>query len=365
MGSLKRKLCRELLLKELELKLAVVRYLVALLATYDTDTSQDKINEGFSDFLDEIEKIFEETQGTKVSKGESRSADEFLENLRGVVADLLRKSHQVSSYREIRAKIDASNPLLFMPEMGRAIVAEHIQKTEFTPFEVSFILEPGYYRATDTHKEETVGLHFTGTPFSLISGMGKERSEECVRGTLRHEQKHNLLDGASSIQRKGASFEEIKKGVTAGSVEHMRAKEFLDGLRGEIVAASEQAERTWISGSRDDFDALRTAGREASKMIVFLAEERFKAEGMQDGEKWREELLRVENEIRDRFRGIAGHMKESLGVARELGGRATEDVHILFILLRPSQYRHILSYLECRYGEEKVREILEKMQVAK
>lgn len=280
----------------------------------------------------------------------------------------------MSSYRDIRAKIDTLNPLIFMPEIGRAIVAEHIQKMELTPFEISFILEPSYYRATDTYKEETVGLHFPGTPFSLISGVGKERSEEYVRGTLRHEQKHNLLDGASSIKRRGASLEEVKKGVSAESIKRLKAKEFLDDLWGEIIAASEQAERDWKSGGENDFDALRTAGREVSKMLAFLVEERSKEWSEEDSKDWKSSLmriekdialLRIENDIRDKFCRIAGYMKKSLGVAREISEKATREVHVLFVLLRPSKYRHILSYLECRYGEEKVSEILGRMQVAK
>lgn len=385
---------KEGLLGELEKKLEAIQDLCALIDSYGPDTPCDKITGDFCGYLlFKIERQFREAKRIKILEKKSRKIDviiaefpmgarelqkqnarqkrvkeeldvlrksdngQFLEHLRGVVLDLLHKNTRVSTYRNVP---DALKQAIAASKL--AIAPEHIQKTEFTSFGVAFILEPAYYRKIDTHKEETVGQHFTGTPFSLVSGAENTRSEEDVRGTLRHEQKHNLLDGVSNIHKSSMPLAEVKKSVAARNVKRLEAKKLLDNLHEEIIAASEQAEKAWKSGSDDDFYALRTAGREASKMLAFLTEERLKV-GNKDNKEWKSALMRIENDIRDKFRRIAGHMKASLAVAREIGEKATQDVHVLFVLLRPSQYRHILSYLEYKYGKEKVREHLAKIQV--
>lgn len=82
MGSLIRRLRRDLFLAELEQKRAVVQLLIAMIASHGPDTSQDTITAGFRNYLEEVEGFFEEARRMKTLEEE-----QFLENLRGVVAD--------------------------------------------------------------------------------------------------------------------------------------------------------------------------------------------------------------------------------------------------------------------------------------
>lgn len=398
MGASKWQLRKEGFFRELEKKLLAMQDLSVLIDSYSPDTPCDKIKGDFIGYLfSGIEWQFSEARRIRILEEQTKKVEtvildiqqgvkwrrkkklrkwearqkridkeldalkksnigQFLEHLQNIIHNLTWKSERVSCYRNTQSELDA---LKRSTRIKLDIAPENIQKTEFTVFGVMFILDPTHYRKIDTHKEETVGQHFSDSPFSLVSGTENGRSEEDVRGTIRHEHKHNILDGVPGFKTTHFPLERVKKCVAESNMKGINARKLLDNLREEIIAASEQAERVWEAGGDNDFWALRTAGRETAKMLEFLTEEQKKT----SDKEWKGALDRVYRDIYREFHRIARYMKTALGVAREIGEPAREEAHLLFVLLRPSQYRHILSYLEYKYGKEKVREHLAKIQV--
>ncbi len=214
------------------------------------------------------------------------------------------------------------------------------------------------YGDTSSHQvfQDAAGFHYAGTPISLTSFERETVSQE----VMKHEQVHAFLDGslvfspspAESLAHQLAIIDERKD-----------TKEEKDGCRADLLAKVQVWEI--VNASKEELLAemrgMEGLGFRAEELGSTTGErslfERAVAVSSTAGE-WMEKvayLLRRNQEtqkmqaLKSSYVSVIQEMESALVCGGLIGTEAVSDVHALFLLLEPSQYKFIGPFLEKKY----------------
>lgn len=289
----------------------------------------------------------------------------FLLNMEYVIRGLQRKNNEVEALRD--------QPVRTLDELNlynyhKTIIPEDIVRIKRTPFELSVVLKPKSYQRVRGQDDDSIGVHFNNSPFSLI------RDGQEIETTMRHESIHNALDQAAGIRyysrsrlkgladhhRRSTSDEE-KKAAEASLLQY-RPVSLLNQMHNEMLAELENWERhpwnrdrskiLWIDRNRPRtfaFHAERysTAGRDAMEVVAAFESA---AKHCQDPAQ-RRQLMETSRQFQRVFTDAVEYMRSAMRTARSSGDEAVDRLHALLFVLPPSRYRHLARYLKFKYGD--------------
>jgi len=310
---------------------------------------------------------------------------EFLRQFEDIIKSLTKKNKYIKETTEDKAVADF---IALKYNRKQGIDVDDVGEVSFGPFDI--ILN---FKKPD--KEKMAGRYFSGTPFIAIYEADKFKGPYGLYEkeiTIRHEKIHNILDSVGvSRALFGRSFDRFKQQLDERQIlkeqwaplpiiensEKMLRKikpfHFIDEQYGEIIAAIEAARGTGfkrfspeeklayaiygrpkkekISPEKEFYQttsAFATAGGSIIKISKYLKEKADKT----DDDQMKKFLLELKKNTEQSFVKMVESIKDADEVSRLLGQEAREKVDTLFLILRPTQYRHIRGYLEHVYGKE-------------
>ncbi len=265
------------------------------------------------------------------------------------------------------------------------------------PFDLTVTMTAAGYEQT-TDEKDSYGRY---TPGGVI--LIKQRNQKEQDITLRHEQVHSLLEGAPGVidyspqlplaglrsqyrlieqystneafaEQKERFFERVERlnadsmvnalqgEVLAflGSVDHHQLLQRLDGIYAKsyvhYMAGGGRAKMSsWkLTLFKEYAKLFATAGNNVGEVFIELddlaQEVKFPAA--------QKKLFTVQKEVQEKFTAMIEQIAVGLRVAEKIGGEASDVVDGALHILRPTQYHHLRSLLEHRYGAEQVQAIL-------
>lgn len=281
----------------------------------------------------------------------------FWHNLRSVVDAMRRK------YRLLAAHPSTSDLLRAMGKSEPNISPSDVLEVRRTPFEASIIVTPENLIRLRPDPN-VAGLHYQGTPFSIIRQGPPDRMAEIIQ----HEAVHNVIDAAGEIrafnptvvvQRIGRELTDTDQTIQTRAMADLQAmtpSELIDPLQNELIAGLDEAEArdfrlppSTPESARElghvmfwyYADVLSTAGQQAKETVDALA--KIAANGPADARPVASDLAA---QFRDTFERMVETIRASLREAKTRGPDAARRVHALMAILPPSRYRHIPRYLE-------------------
>ncbi|NQV11962.1 hypothetical protein HQ524_01230 [Candidatus Uhrbacteria bacterium] len=287
-----------------------------------------------------------------------------------LVDTLFLKYTEVSNYRESEyALYQAIEDFLERNELSR----DDLVSTELGATDVTLTFRNG---TVFPGMESAVGFHEANRVFIVASDTGDKTID-----TIEHERVHNLIDGLPTINNRTLTPIKIAQEITQqkressssrGQVDYrstfteiwqaptrnLDAIELIDGLQEEILAELKIAERNdfgredgraYYDSELADAD-LATAQNNALDLLEYIDQQ------LEDPElsDLHEELRTVSNRFTSLWNTMVQNLEESTSVAKSIGTDATQFVHMAVVALKPSQYRHILTLMEHKFGKEKI-----------
>jgi hypothetical protein len=317
----------------------------------------------------------------------------FAENVEGILKSLARKYVDVRRLRRDRASVGKA----FEKASGKGMAVDAIIDIRYSAVDATIVLESDEY-AQVSGSDDSYGTHFSDTPFSIVRARGAEDLEE----TVRHERVHNLLDGAgtmwgrTSAKAFESSLAELEK--EAGRKGHegrgsdiegmlkdigLEPSNLVDSVHEELLAELENAEASGFGyplAVRDQVlsegasseegrekeekkkeillfqkvsGSFATAGEQLQNLVAHLEEVEEKA----GGAEFTAQVGSLADGVRFTFLRAIEHLRTASEVAKFLDDAdVLDDAHALAAILKPSRYRHIVGYLERRFGKERVTE---------
>ncbi len=301
----------------------------------------------------------------------------FLLKLKRTIESLIEKNRYIE---DIRREEDPSREAiedLLSSKHRRREIGREIKEVSFSAFDIVFDVE--------REDDRILGEYFKETPFIIIYNRDENDSPE---KTIEHERIHNFLD--ISLRKKSREetrlenwikyYEYLKERETnLDSLE--REKRFImqmidslslvDDQQEEIIAGMRRAkdEDFGVSVARkelvkEDSDdtlaerkfeettgAFSTAGKTLRRICLYLKEK----EEKEEDDKMKDFFSELRKNIEETFIRTVGEIKRLNEIALSLGEEAQKKLDILFLMLKPTQYRHIETYLNYLYGEERIR----------
>jgi hypothetical protein len=319
--------------------------------------------------LKEVQSIFNE-----VERISARPHVRLLTALETIIPRLVGKNRLLRRMREDPERLREFAGTFTMS--GKPLDEKRVANVHYSPFGVLFILGKDYY--DEEISGNSLGKHMRNSPvmFAMV-----EQDDYSLEDIARHESIHNILDGVaeagfggrtklSTLQRalalyslsksvegvsKTEEFAEIRKEIL-----NYGDKDALNDLHEEVVTHSEIAERAGRDELESDEGVRERRRFEASSSRFatagYIAR---KAHGLfQDvvegdfDEEVKAHYRKLEADFPRTWLKFSKYIDDSVARARSIGSQAHRDVHLLMVLLRPSQYRHIPKYLEWKYGKE-------------
>lgn len=247
-----------------------------------------------------------------------------------------------------------------------------VEETQVHPFEITYVVQDDYFK-NRAQLKNLAGLHFTGTPLSLVRSFGDQDfgqntafRKRVVESTARHESMHNVLDGAGGI---GSHESEEQLFISSigrdrgkhstldvASIEQIDPDVLLDNLHNELIANLEGIEVLPMTFLKQDeeqrFQSYLSSVLGSTRPVV---ETYYQALQINRPE----EALAFRKKVVDSI----DHLTRAYHMAWEIDyqkspfswGRNFDTVnamHALAMVLPPSKYRHMPRYLEHAYPEE-------------
>jgi hypothetical protein len=329
----------------------------------------------------------------------------FLQLLGRTTEMLIEKNRLISGWRE-DGRVEQEVLAHLREESGKEVKSTDLKEIRTRAFTVEAYVLPEAYDAIDIERSgasiDSLGFHLRNSPLSFIR-VGPRETPGDLERTARHEGMHNLADGAMKMlmhremtwefdfymkeltkRRRGGRprGDELERGL---EVPAFQASAILDTAREELVAEMENAEaigfrrksrkgrgreeellddifgknsRKKGNPQHEDFidatSALATAGLDYRR-----AHDRFLSEAARYKKDPVSRALfeKKAEDLRDAVVRMVGHLSENFALAKEIGPEAQEELHQLAVLLPPSKYRHLRTYLEHKYGKERIRHV--------
>ncbi len=309
----------------------------------------------------------------------------FLQKIKRIIENLIRKNKYIGEVLEDR-DIIVNTFLSLKTIQDEGIERDDIDKVSFEPFSIIFNIQ----KSNNKFK----GSCFRGTPF--IAVCGTERIEESDKELiLEHEKTHNFLEGAElgqnvitfgHLKRRLSTWEKFKDISPRGMKEKQREMikkikyfHLINNEHEEISAAIKQFMQSGfkplsikekeiraifgMSTKRKTFSMtighFSTAGAKMKEISKYLEDKI----GEEDDEEIKGFLLELKRDVEEGFTKVGEDIEEVIKITQFLGKDAKEKVNILFLMLLPTQYRHIKSYLRYTYGEELMSEAEKKKKL--
>lgn len=288
----------------------------------------------------------------------------FLLNMAYVVQDLIGKNETIHNMKDdLRTNF---------PE----VPWKNVRDTLISPFSITFIVDKDFLG------KGIRGRHWRETPLSFVAD---NLSRDEKRHTVKHEEIHNVLDGAQSIgeqtsvddrlwrtQSRIKRYFELKKLGAPNEilqdgwrmvVDILSPFMTLNSLHEEILAGIESAVRLDFGDSDigssaklakiigDKFllttGSLATAGNRATKWNKFLMIEH----QIQTDPEVRQVLEKAGIEFRKLFNMSIDSARKALAIASRTEEETEIVAHTLLYILPPAKFKHALRYLNYRYGD--------------
>lgn len=305
---------------------------------------------------------------------------QFLLHTEKIINKLIDKNKYIKETLEIGGEEKFKKDFLALePERGKNLLeGGEVKKITVEPFDVIMDINP-------LEKDGIFGRYFTGTPFI---GVYKRKDAVFSReSTVRHERIHNVLDHVeitraynSGIHRFDHLYKSYQDMVAKKAPDviikcrkdllgRIKYYDMINENHEEIVAATERAEtlgfRNELFGLKINNDekkkpsfsevarSLATAGFEMA-----IADDKLGA--YSKGEK-NAEVRKTISDLRRNFRNgvvnMSEQMRRSLAIANAMDSETREKVYMLLMMLPPSKYGHIKTYLESldNYDEKAVK----------
>ncbi|NQV11963.1 hypothetical protein HQ524_01235 [Candidatus Uhrbacteria bacterium] len=202
-----------------------------------------------------------------------------------------------------------------------------------------------------------IGFHETYSVFLVA----KESEERTLEEIVNHERVHNVIDCLLDVRGSTASPTKLLK---EGKAKDINDTWLFDVLHEEILAELGTAEQKKFGNHKVSVgqtyfaDAgLATAKGDASEFIDFANTQAKEASDPESRAAWHA----VTKKCIRQWNTMVAHLQESTAIANNLGNEAAEYLHMTFVALQPSQYRHAVKLLEHKFGREKI-EAYKKMQ---
>lgn len=266
------------------------------------------------------------------------------------------------------------------------------------PFSISLIIQ--YLEMSRISKigerdgDDIGGLHFSETPINFIRQMDPESIERIIY----HENIHNLLDNVthipaarsyqliSQISNQVIRFNSAKEDNLPEEIIDTQRKLLREGLspniiinalHNELLAHIKNLEDNNFKNRSTDqmkpspdvdpekfsfFESARnfsTAGRQIIGVIELLDALVLEYSGEEIGEL-------CENALQKNMKAwlaVTSEMKQALEIGTRISEDAHTDVHLLFYILKPTQFRYVQRYLEQVYGKDSVKMARESIQI--
>lgn len=373
----------------------IEKELRALEATPESEKSEEE-KERYEELIDRQEDVLDEISFLK-----EKDIDlEFLKNLDEAAKDLINKNKYI---KEILAK-NGKEAFIeeFLSKCQEIMPSEEIPKKEsfneviVGPFSVIFSLK----EEKKKENEITLGSHFCKTPFIALWNFDKSSTEKEKESLIWHEKVHNYLatvslresfKGFRHFERRLKKCQKlINEGQEPETIEReketlkeSKVSDFINEQHEEIVAeiSSKKEVLSAITkhklrreGYKGEFNSTEvidflgfeglckefsTAGfkiKEASKNL----EKEAKAA---ESEEIKEICLNLKEELEKELIKVAKNIISAKRISEHLGREAEEKIEFLFLILKPTQYRHIDNYLKHIYGKEEIEAIKDKFDL--
>ncbi|MBI2459808.1 MAG: hypothetical protein HYV53_04685 [Parcubacteria group bacterium] len=224
------------------------------------------------------------------------------------------------------------------------------------PFSITIILEKNYYKKLISN--EKTGMHINKTVFNVI----KHSDSRTVSMIARHENIHNLLDGFSGdIRYPSQKFQIDLQGLLSPKGSDLNEKEkdilestpngVVDELRDELLADVGEIEancmKPFYSNKKRAYVGINSALSEVEKINSLM--KNFPGSYFPN-EKIKKYFIKFVSALNMKFDYTAQLMRQALFVANRT--ETLEEIHSLLLLLKPSKYHHIQSYLSHFHPEK-------------
>ncbi len=357
---------------------------------------EKKIDEDTSETDQQTVKTHEEKFNEQVKKREEYNQllanldISFLQKIKRIIENLIKKNEYIKKILEDREEPRDKATALFL-KTEDIIKKDDIDKVSFEPFSIIFDVKK-------PRNSNVGGSYFLKTPFIAIynsEGINEEPNKELK---LEHEKTHNFLEAAEygkdiigfnflkrclNPWQKSKKLSEGVREVLKEMIKKTKYFHLINSEHGEISATIEQFVQSEFGALSSEEKILRNvfgrAIRKNSERKSFLdIVDNFATAGSKMKEiseyledKIREErdeeikdfLLKLRRDIEDGFVRVGKDIEEVIKITQFLGEDAKEKVNILFLMLLPTQYRHIKSYLRYTYGEELISEAERKARI--
>lgn len=312
----------------------------------------------------------------EISELQTNPNVKFLVDIQSIGRSLRRKAVKVAQMKD---EYMTDKDKFFDSFLPDGAAADSVSEVTFLPFEVRFFM-----KKIDVSGEPKLGgFHVPEPPMSFIEeGSFSEDS-------ARHESLHNILDGSLELEHRRNIFTlvDLVRIVHKDDPPDVVIKEVLelikspylelDNVRNEFMAQFDEAFKNgFFTGIKKDpfaydsekefregiLSSLSTAGHDITEVKKSFL--RF-ADNINDAE--------AQEKIRNYVTAIDGavlktlhFLNDSFEIAKRLEDESAVDyLRAACFVLKPSQYRHLESYLEYKYGETKIMDIKKSMNIAR
>jgi hypothetical protein len=337
---------------------------------------------------------------------EARADVGFLHLLDRTTEMLIKKNEIIAGWRQ-DGRVEQEVLKRLREESGKEVRPTDLKEIRTRAFTIEvYVLPEAYDAATAEHgggSADSLGYHLRNSPMSFIRA-GSDQKPRDLERTARHERMHNLADGVAPMlmrrwtttsdfdfymdeltkRRRGGrrKGDELAKGL---SDETFQAPTILDASREELVAEMENAEAVGFRRG-----PLRKRGREEDMLSVIYCDGRKKEPALPHEEfmaatgalatagadyrrahgRFLSEAARRKKdpvgkaqfekkaaELREAVITMVRHLAENFALATAIGPEAQEELHQLAILIPPSKYRYLRTYLEHAHGKAKIEHV--------
>lgn len=343
-----------------------------------------------------IERRLKKVSDWAKEKANALGEQTFSDNLGKAIPMLIQKNKYIQALRIDRKKLEdgLSTAVRIRTATGANSRLDFARMKDiiFEPFTITFILSTSYFDElvnSPSSKFKIGGFHLSNTVFNIVRDMADKKQ---LQALVDHEKLHGLVEGGivgveydRPSERIEREFEQYEQRLEQQSTTHDKvhaalrtnvkkfmilensAQLLINELKEEILAQLESIElqplkkKGILSGQEgDSFDyhvrkGIRgTVGAEMWKIVKLLQE---KQETTQDNDI-KQFCGRLIRDIKKNFNSMVEHVRDALAVSERISKDASLRVHGLCMILKPTQYRHIMKYLEYTYGKETVQQEL-------
>lgn len=341
-----------------------------LLYEKGTDSTDDEQITKYSNLTDEQDLIL------------SDKDVRFLSCLESVIQNLVGKNRTINTIKGDRSKID--DQIRNTRRYGQFDWSQ-VAREEWTPFHLALVFNPEYFKSFFSVGEGVKGFHMSGSVINMIKGRNNRHLEDEV---IRHEALHNLVDGRiypridpKIIRRRIAKLKGLQKlGLPPPILQNQASlitelpAFIVNSSQEEILASFETiinrnflspvdnfiqsiVGKSYISTADHDHkdrfktftDLFQTAGHHI-RMCVDILEEEI---AINKGTPLEDMCRGVLNRLSEKWVDMIEQMQSDVNYAKTLGEEASRAAHLYLFLAQPSEFRHLRSFLEYKYGKKK------------